>query len=83
MNKEKRTTRPTIFISYSRQDDKEKNQLLSHLGVLRKAGLIKREVVNFPRCPYYYYITEAGKILMRDLIAKEKAKIHEATFFQF
>ncbi|MEW5958142.1 MAG: response regulator [Chloroflexota bacterium] len=33
-------TRPIVFISYSHQDEVEKNQLLSHLGVLEKAGLI-------------------------------------------
>lgn len=30
----------TIFISYSRKDEKEKDKLLSHLGVLQKANLI-------------------------------------------
>jgi hypothetical protein len=32
---------PTVFISYSHKDETEKDQLLSHLGVLQKAGLIK------------------------------------------
>jgi hypothetical protein len=32
--------RPTVFISYSHKDEKEKNELLSHLGVLEHAGLI-------------------------------------------
>jgi TIR domain-containing protein/conflict system STAND superfamily ATPase len=32
---------PTVFISYSRRDEVEKDKLLSHLGVLRKAGLIE------------------------------------------
>lgn len=31
---------PTVFISYSHKDETEKDQLLSHLGVLQKAGLI-------------------------------------------
>jgi len=31
---------PTVFISYSHMDETEKNQLLAHLGVLQKAGLI-------------------------------------------
>lgn len=30
----------SIFISYSRKDEKEKDKLLSHLGVLQKAGLL-------------------------------------------
>lgn len=33
-------SQPTVFISYSRKDEKEKEELLSHLGVLRNAGLI-------------------------------------------
>ena len=33
-------TQPIIFISYSQQDEKEKEELLSHLGVLRHAGLV-------------------------------------------
>ncbi len=33
-------TRPTVFISYSHQDETEKEQLLSHLGVLQHTGLI-------------------------------------------
>ncbi|MET0649059.1 MAG: TIR domain-containing protein [Pyrinomonadaceae bacterium] len=33
-------SRPSVFISYSHKDDKEKNELLLHLGVLRGAGLI-------------------------------------------
>ena len=32
--------RPTVFISYSHKDEEEKEQLLSHLGVLRDADLI-------------------------------------------
>jgi len=36
----RRTTPPTIFISYSRKDEEEKDSLLSHLGVLRDAGKI-------------------------------------------
>ena len=32
--------RPSVFISYSHDDEAEKNQLLAHLGVLQKAGLI-------------------------------------------
>jgi len=31
---------PTVFVSYSHKDEKEKDKLLSHLGVLRGAGLI-------------------------------------------
>jgi hypothetical protein len=34
------TAQPTVFISYSHQDEAEKNALLSHLGVLQRAGLI-------------------------------------------
>ncbi|MCP4353983.1 MAG: SUMF1/EgtB/PvdO family nonheme iron enzyme [Desulfobacterales bacterium] len=31
---------PTVFISYSHEDEDEKDKLLSHLGVLQHAGLI-------------------------------------------
>jgi hypothetical protein len=31
---------PTVFVSYSHKDEEEKEKLLSHLGVLRGAGLI-------------------------------------------
>ncbi len=34
-------TRPYVFISYSHKDETEKEQLLSHLGVLQRAGLIE------------------------------------------
>jgi tetratricopeptide (TPR) repeat protein len=33
-------TQPLVFISYSHKDEEEKERLLSHLGVLGKAGLI-------------------------------------------
>jgi tetratricopeptide (TPR) repeat protein len=33
-------TQPLVFISYSHKDEEEKEKLLSHLGVLGKAGLI-------------------------------------------
>ena len=33
-------TQTTVFISYSHKDEKEKDELLSHLGVLKHAGLI-------------------------------------------
>lgn len=33
-------SQPSIFISYSRKDEAEKDKLLSHLGVLQSAGLI-------------------------------------------
>ena len=33
-------SQPTVFISYSHQDEPEKNALLSHLGVLQAANLI-------------------------------------------
>ncbi len=33
-------TQPIVFISYSREDEAEKNALLKHLDVLQKAGLI-------------------------------------------
>ena len=33
-------TQPTVFLSYSHLDEKEKERLLSHLGVLERAGLI-------------------------------------------
>lgn len=32
---------PTVFISYSRQDEREKEALLTHLGGLQHAGLIR------------------------------------------
>ncbi len=34
-------TRPTVFLSYSRKDEKEKDQLLTHLSVLEKINLIE------------------------------------------
>jgi hypothetical protein len=39
-DKEEVKTLPTVFISYSHKDEIEKERLLSHLGVLRGAGLI-------------------------------------------
>jgi hypothetical protein len=36
----KQMTQPTIFISYSRKDEKEKEAVLAHLGVLQHIGLI-------------------------------------------
>jgi hypothetical protein len=33
-------SRPSVFISYSHKDEKEKNELLVYLGVLRGAGLV-------------------------------------------
>ena len=33
-------SQPSIFISYSQKDEAEKDKLLSHLGVLQRAGLI-------------------------------------------
>lgn len=33
-------SRPVIFISYSHQDEKEKNKLLAHLTVFQQQGLI-------------------------------------------
>lgn len=39
-NQDNQTTRPTVFISYSHQDEKEKNELLIQLGVLASADLI-------------------------------------------
>ena len=33
-------TQPVIFISYSHKDEREKDRLLSHLGVLQHEGLI-------------------------------------------
>ena len=30
---------PTVFVSYSHRDEEEKDDLLSHLGVLEQAGL--------------------------------------------
>jgi hypothetical protein len=35
------TIRPTVFVCYSHKDEKEKNELLSHLGVLEAANLIE------------------------------------------
>lgn len=37
---EKSKRLPTVFVSYSHKDEREKEKLLSHLGVLRGAGLI-------------------------------------------
>ncbi len=37
---QKPKTQPTVFISYSHEDEPEKDQLLTHLDVLQKAGLI-------------------------------------------
>jgi len=34
-------TKPTLFISYSHKNETEKNVLLAHLGVLRRAGLLE------------------------------------------
>lgn len=39
-HKEISKTLPTVFISYSHKDETEKEKLVSHLGVLRGAGLI-------------------------------------------
>jgi hypothetical protein len=33
-------SRPTVFISYSHEDEQDKNRLLKHLGVLQSAGLV-------------------------------------------
>jgi len=33
-------SQPIVFISYSSRDEREKDELLSHLGVLRNAGLV-------------------------------------------
>ena len=33
-------TAPTVFISYSHKDEKWKNRLVTHLGVLEKEGLL-------------------------------------------
>lgn len=40
-DKKQSVQQPTVFISYSHKDEKEKDALLSHLGVLRQAGLIE------------------------------------------
>ncbi len=34
-------TEPIVYICYSKEDEKEKNRLVSHLGVLQKSRLIK------------------------------------------
>ena len=39
-HKEKSKNLPTVFVSFSHKDEKEKEKLLSHLGVLIGAGLI-------------------------------------------
>jgi tetratricopeptide (TPR) repeat protein len=39
--KETPAARPFVFISYSHQDEAEKDQLLAHLGVLQSEGLIE------------------------------------------
>ena len=33
-------TKPTVFISYSHKDEKWKDRLVTHLGVLKKEGLL-------------------------------------------
>ena len=33
--------KPTVFISYSHEDEEWKDRLVSHLGVLREAGVIE------------------------------------------
>jgi hypothetical protein len=40
-DEEIRRPRPTVFVSYSHRDEEEKQELLTHLGVLRRAGLIE------------------------------------------
>ena len=39
-------SKATIFISHSRQDDPEKNELISHLGVLEQEGVVDTFVDN-------------------------------------
>jgi len=39
-------TKATVFISHSRQDETEKNELISHLGVLEQEGIIDIFVDN-------------------------------------
>ena len=46
-NKKKRKIQPPkVFISYSQRDENEKEDLLSHLGVLQSAGLIELWTVD-------------------------------------
>jgi CheY-like chemotaxis protein len=40
IDEEERITRPTVFISYSHKDEIEKDELVSHLGILAHEGLI-------------------------------------------
>ncbi len=39
-NEHPRKVPPTVFVSYSHKDEKEKEALLSHLGILQQIGLI-------------------------------------------
>lgn len=39
-DQEGKMSQPTVFISYSHEDEQDKNALLKHLGVLQNAGLI-------------------------------------------
>ena len=34
-------TKPTVFISYSHKDEKWKDRLVAHLGVLQEQGLLE------------------------------------------
>jgi hypothetical protein len=36
-----KAVQPTVFISYSREDEAEKDELVSHLGVLQGSGLLE------------------------------------------
>jgi hypothetical protein len=49
--KERRRTRPTVFVSYSHKDRREKDTLLSHLGVLAGDDLINLDVWTDDRIP--------------------------------
>ncbi len=40
LNTEEQMNQPTVFVSYSHEDEEEKDRLLSHLGVVQTAGLI-------------------------------------------
>lgn len=49
--REKRRTRPAVFVSYSHRDTREKDALLSHLGVLAGDNLINLDVWTDDRIP--------------------------------
>lgn len=45
------------------------------------AGLIRRKDTGFKTCPYYYYITDKGKAVFKDIKEKEDKKSREERIF--